>query len=70
MSKSRSNAPHRGGKRQRRILARGVRRDTPDVRKLSRALIDLAMAQAEAEAEATTRSKSQLKEAASGEADR
>jgi hypothetical protein len=36
----------------RRIRVRAVRRDPPDLRKLSRALIELAMAQAKAEAEA------------------
>ena len=36
----------------RRISVRAVRRDTPDLKKLSRALIALAMAQAQAEAEA------------------
>ena len=36
----------------RRVRVRGVRRDEPDLRKLSRALIALAMAQAQAEAEA------------------
>jgi hypothetical protein len=36
----------------RRITIRSVRRDPPDVRKLSRALIALAYAQAKAEAEA------------------
>jgi hypothetical protein len=36
---------------ERRIRARGVRHGEPDLRKLARALIDLAQAQAEAEAE-------------------
>jgi hypothetical protein len=36
----------------RRITVRGVRRDPPDIRKLSRALISLAMAEAEREAQA------------------
>ena len=35
----------------RRIRVRGVRNGEPDLRKLARALIDLAQAQAEAEAE-------------------
>lgn len=39
---------HHGG---RRIRVRGIRHGTPDLRKLARALIDLAQAQAEAEAE-------------------
>lgn len=37
-------------KGERRIRVRGVRRDPPDLKKLSRALIALAMAQAEADA--------------------
>jgi hypothetical protein len=36
---------------ERRIRVRGVRHESPDLRKLARALIDLAQAQAEAEAE-------------------
>ncbi len=51
MTRRKNSAGQRGG-RQRRILVRGVRRETPDVRKLSRALIELAMAQAEADAQA------------------
>lgn len=38
-----------GGGRQRRISVRVVRRDPPDLRKLSRALITLVMAEAEQE---------------------
>jgi hypothetical protein len=38
--------------KQRHISVRAVRRDPPDLRKLSRALIELAMAEAAAEAEA------------------
>jgi hypothetical protein len=38
--------------RQRNISVRAVRRDPPDLRKLSRALIQVAMAQAEADAQA------------------
>ena len=54
MSRTRKDSPklvQRGG-RERHISVRGVRRDPPDLKKLSRALIQLAMAQAEAEAEA------------------
>ena len=36
---------------ERRIRVRGIRNEAPDLRKLARALIDLAQAQAEAEAE-------------------
>ncbi|MFL6137363.1 MAG: hypothetical protein ACJ74O_06120 [Frankiaceae bacterium] len=39
------------GKRERRIVVRGVRRDPPDLRKLSRALIALAQVQAEKDAQ-------------------
>jgi hypothetical protein len=44
-----STRTHRG--RQRNISVRAVRRDPPDLRKLSRALITLAMAEAEAQAQ-------------------
>lgn len=44
----------KGGRpgRRRNISVRAVRRDPPDYRKLSRAVVDLALAQAEAEAAA------------------
>jgi len=42
---------------ERRISVRGIRRDPPDLRKLSRVL--LAIAQAEAEAEAQARADSE-----------
>lgn len=41
-----------GGRSQRRISVRAVRRDPPDLTKLSRALIALAMAEAQTEADA------------------
>lgn len=56
-----TSKPNRKTKRRyqkdRRITVRGVRHDPPDIRKLSRALISLAMAEAEREAQAeqTTR---------------
>lgn len=40
---------HRG---ERHIRARGIKQDPPDLRRLARALIELAEAQAEADAEA------------------
>ncbi len=40
---------------KRRLRIRAIRRTNPDLRKLSRALIELANAQAEAEAEAVHR---------------
>jgi hypothetical protein len=48
--------------RNRRIRVRGVRRDRPDLRKLSRALIALAMAEAQAEADAQAEHVQQVKE--------
>jgi len=39
---------------ERRIRARGIRQDPPDLRRLARALIALAEAQAEADAQALT----------------
>ncbi len=38
--------------RERRFTVRGIRRDPPDIQKLSKALISLAMAEAEREAQA------------------
>lgn len=43
---------------ERRIRVRGIRRTDPDLRKLARALIDLALAEAEAEAEHEHRKRS------------
>jgi hypothetical protein len=45
-----------GRGRERHISVRGVRMNPPDLRKLSRALVQLAMAQAEAEAQARAES--------------
>ena len=45
--------------REYRLSVRAVRRETPDVHKLARAIIDLAMAQAEAEAQAQNKAASQ-----------
>jgi|CXWL01.1.fsa_nt_gi hypothetical protein len=41
----------RAGRPERRISVRAVRRDPPDIKKLSQALIALAMAQAEKDAQ-------------------
>lgn len=49
-NRSGSGRGHGRGK-QRNISVRAVRRDPPDLRKLSRALIQLAVAEAEAEAQ-------------------
>lgn len=51
MSKNQPNKGHHD-REQRRLSVRGVRREQPDLRKLARALIELAQAQAEAEAQA------------------
>ena len=54
---------HKQGKRtsgkQRRIAVRGVQRATPNVRKLSQALISIAVAAAEAEAQRDHRENSE-----------
>jgi len=65
MSKTFKDSPQRksergnkgGRQRQRNISVRAVRRDPPDLRKLSRALIELAMAEAAAEADDQTGTK-------------
>ncbi|MDQ1745486.1 MAG: hypothetical protein QOE23_3825 [Pseudonocardiales bacterium] len=54
----RSKAARKG--RERHISVRAVRRDPPDLRKLSRALITLAMAEAEAAAEAEAQATAAL----------
>jgi len=52
MPRRRVRKTDRKQQEERRLRARGVRRDTPDARKLSRAFIGLALARAEAEAQA------------------
>jgi hypothetical protein len=49
MAQHKKKTSHR---EERRFTVRGIRRDPPDIRKLSRALIGLAMAEAEREAQA------------------
>lgn len=49
-SKQNRSGSGRGRGKQRDISVRAVRRDPPDLRKLSRALIQLAVAEAKAEA--------------------
>jgi hypothetical protein len=48
--------------RQRRISVRGIRRESPDIRRLGRAIVALALAEAEAEAEAAAQVAEQGKE--------
>jgi hypothetical protein len=51
-SRRKGNSNSRIPREERRFTVRGIRRDPPDIRKLSRALIDLAMAEAERQAQA------------------
>jgi hypothetical protein len=53
MSRTYKDSQRKGGGRERRISVRAVRRNPPDLRKLSRAVIALAMEQAAAEAAAS-----------------
>jgi|GEM_PF-3265710 len=57
MTSKRSKKYKRAGREERRITVRGVRRDPPDIRKLSKALIALAQAEAEREAQADQESR-------------
>lgn len=63
-SRSRQARPRRDG----RIIVRGVERDRPDLRKLSRAVI--AMAQAEAEREAPNSARTDKRSAHCGGCER
>ncbi len=47
--KKRKRPNEQGWKRERRLRVRGVRHDQPDLQRLGRALIDLALAEAEAQ---------------------
>lgn len=49
------------GKRERKIKVIGLRRQKPDIKRLGRALIELAEAQAEAEAQAAHQAKRRAK---------
>jgi hypothetical protein len=62
--------PGRGRGRQRNISVRAVRRDPPDLRKLSRALIQLAIAEAEAEAQQAATEPDQGSDEASADTER
>lgn len=52
MPRRRARKTNRKPQEERRLRVRGIRRGTPDVRKLSRAFIALALARAEADAQA------------------
>ena len=52
MPRRRRRKTNRKPQEERRLRVRGVRRGTPDERKLSRAFIGLALARAEADAQA------------------
>jgi hypothetical protein len=58
MASKRRNNKNGQRREERRITIRGVRRDPPDIRKLSKALISLAMAEAERQAQAEHATKS------------
>lgn len=60
------NQKGKGGHRQRHISVRPVRRDRPDVRKLSRALIQLALEQAASEAAAQAQAQQDKKQSDDG----
>jgi hypothetical protein len=51
-SKRRRNRSRRSGGEEYRFTVRGIRREPVDIRKLSRALINLVMAEAERQAQA------------------
>jgi len=55
--KDAKQTPRRGHGRRRNITVRAVRRDPPDVRQLSRALLELAWAQLKEEQEAEAEQK-------------
>lgn len=57
MSKNNRTTNDRKG-RQRRISVRAVRRQSPDIRRLGRAIVSLALAEAEAEAAAQNQAAS------------
>jgi hypothetical protein len=70
MSRTFKDSPQRkqnrdrdGRQRRRNISVRSVRRDPPDLRKLSRAVIALAMAQADAEVQAAADAEQPTEEA-------
>lgn len=52
---------------ERRLTVRGIRRDPPDVRKLGRALLHLAMAEAERQAQAEQSTRTERPEATSAD---
>ena len=52
MPRRRKRTTNRVPQDERRLRVRGVRRDQPDTKKLSRAFVSLALARAEAEAKA------------------
>lgn len=56
-----------GGRRERRLVVRGVRRSKPDLRRLSRTLIALALEEAAAEAAAAEQSTSPKPPASDGD---
>lgn len=66
-SQRKGNNKARRGREERRFSVRGIRRDPPDIRKLAKALIGLAMAEAEREAQAQQAARQPEAEAASAD---
>jgi hypothetical protein len=59
MSRTYKDSNNKRNSRERHISIRAVRRDPPDLRKLSRAIIALAMSQAAAEADSESKAADQ-----------
>lgn len=62
MPRRRTRKTNRQPQEERRLRVRGVRRGTPDAKKLSRAFIRLALARAEADAQAQMEAARSLKQ--------
>lgn len=69
VAKGARNNQRKGGSRRadRKLTVRAIRRDPPDIRKLSRALISLAMAEAERAAQADQETRQEGQEADSSQ---
>lgn len=65
MTSQRRRKINQSRQEERRFTVRGVRRDPPDIGKLSKALIGLAMAEAEREAQAEQAARTAKADAAS-----
>lgn len=65
VSKRRKNKNSHSWHEERRFTVRGIRRDPPDIQKLSKALVSLAMAEAERQAQAEEAARQMQPEATS-----